>query len=287
MHWPTFSLNRHVNNTLPCRAASAVTPFLGLLFIAPATLAQETDTHWEVGVSSQYFDYEETSPDGTTLNTEQGWLPGFYVSGNRSLPGDVQLAVRVSRAKGTVDYEGATQSGQALSTDTSETLTRVGARLSTPLPDALPDSLSAFFGLEYTRWNRKIQATSQSGQLFEHYRWYELSGGLQHCTAPLDLNAIERLCATASLTRTLNGTMVVRLNDLNLGNPELNLGDKWGGEASLRLDLAGPVVARLFTKMWKHGASNPVTIQQKNGYVRITEPASQSWLTGVEVGVRF
>ncbi len=168
-----------------------------------------------------------------------------------------------------------------------ETLTRVGASLSAPLPDALPDSLSGIFGLEYARWNRKIQATSWSGQLFEHYRWYELSGGLQHCSVPLNTDVIERLCVTTSLTRTLNGTMVARLDDINLGNPELNLGGRWGGEASLKLDLAGSVVARLYTKVWNHGASKPVTIPQRNGYVSITEPASQSWLTGFELGVRF
>ncbi|MDN6319980.1 MAG: hypothetical protein L0J77_09450 [Marinobacter sp.] len=261
--------------------------FAHLLVAATTARAEAPEITWELGASNQFFHYEETLPNGATFNTEKGWLPGLYLSSSVALPRDFLLAFTVSRAKGTVDYEGATQAGRALSTNTIETLTRVRAELVTPLPNVLPDALTGVIDIGYTRWNRKIQPTRYSSHLYEHYRWYEFSGGLRHCSTPSALPGIERICATAKLTRTEYGTMIVRLEQLNLGNPELNLGGNWGGEASLKLDLEGPFTLRLYSKTWNHGASNPVIIQQAKKTTRITEPASQSWLTGLEVGLRF
>lgn len=287
MHLSTYSPNRLPSAGMSYQSIFSAALALPLVLIAPVAVAQEGDIRWEAGVSGQYFNYQETARDGATLNTEKGWLPGFYLSASRLLPGDFQLAVIVSRAKGTVDYEGATQAGYALSTDTTETFTLVGAELATPLPNVLPKSFSGIVGLGYTRWNRKIQPTRYSSHLYEHYRWYEFSGGLRHCSTPEVFPGVEQICVTTKLTRTEYGTMTVRLDDLGLGSPELNLGGDWGGEASLKLDLAGSITLKLYTKTWNHKASKPVIVRQANQYVSITEPASQSWLTGFEAGVRF
>lgn len=266
---------------------------LGAAFLVPCTLApfaalaDGKDITWELGANNQYFHYEETLPDGTVFNTEKGWLPGLFLSASVYLPADLQLKTSVSRAKGTVDYEGATQAGRALSTQTSETLTRIDMELATPLPTFFNGSLSAIAGVSHTRWNRKIQPTRSTSHLYEHYRWYEFAGGLRHCAAPYALPSIEQVCLTAKLTRSEYGTMTVKLERFNLGNPELDLGGGWGGEASIRLELDGPFTMRAYTKTWNHGASKPVYVHQPNQITRITEPASQSWLTGFEVGLRF
>ncbi len=288
MHLLIFNPNRFFSRKYPFQNVhSAALIFPLLLLSAPTVQAQALETSWGVGINDQWFHYEEKLANGTTLNTEKGWLPGLYISTNTLLPSDFELAFVVSRAKGTANYEGTTQAGYPLSTHTTETITHAGAELFTPVPNAFSESLSGVIGLSHTRWNRKIQPTSQSGHLYEHYRWYELSGGLRHCSAPSAIEGIEQLCITAKLTRTERGTVTVRLDDLDLGNPKLNLGGEWGGEASMKLKLAGPLTLRFYTKSWNHGASKPVIIQQTTQYVRITEPASQSWLTGIEAGLRF
>lgn len=266
---------------------------LGAAFLVPYTLAapaawgDNTGITWELGASSQYFYYEETLPDGTIFNTEKGWLPGLYLSASARLPAGLQLNASISRAKGSVDYEGATQTGRALITNTTETLTRVNVELASPLPAFSPGSLSLIAGVSHTRWNRKIQPTPSTSHLYEHYRWYEFAGGLRHCTTLATLPGIKQVCLTAKLTRSEYGTMTVKLEQFNLGSPELDLGGEWGGEASMKLELEGPFTVRLYTKTWNHGASKPVFIKQPNQVTRLTEPASQSWLTGFEVGLRF
>jgi hypothetical protein len=287
MHLLIF--NRHrLSLKSDCHYEALSTALLFLLMVsASAAQAQKQEIIWEAGVSYQQFHYKETLTDGSTLNTEKGGLPGLYISTNIPLPNDFQLGLLASRIKGSANYEGMTQAGHPLSTHTTETINRFGAEIFTPTPDIFSESLSGVIGLSYNRWNRKIQPTDQSRHLYEHYRWYELSGGLRHCSIPLFVKGIEQLCITARLIRTERGSVTVRLEDLNMGNPELNLGGDWGGEASLKLDLKGPLTLRFYTKTWSHGASSPVVIQQTTHYVKITEPASQSWLTGIEAGLRF
>lgn len=268
----------------PAMLATLIAPYL---LMAPAAKAGNTEVVWELGASNQYFHYEETLPSGETFNTEKGWIPGLYLSASTQLPKDFQLTATASRAKGAIDYKGQTQTGLALSTDTIETLTRMSIELATPLPKALPASLSGIINVGYTRWNRKIQATSFTSHLYEHYRWYEFSGGLRHCSTIPALPVLDRICLTTKLTRTEYGDVTVRLEKFGLGKPELNLGGHWGGEASMKLILEKLITLRLYTKVWNHGASKPVFAQRANEVVRITEPASQSWLTGFEVGFRF
>ena len=72
-----------------------------------------------IGFSTMNFDYQEFKVNGRQLNHEQGFLPGITVQLEKQFEQNT-LSATVNYHANQVTYQGETQSGQLLTTDTDE-----------------------------------------------------------------------------------------------------------------------------------------------------------------------
>jgi len=123
-----------------------------------------------IGPAVLGFHYREQAPDGSALDRERGALPGFCAALSQSAG---RLFVRMAGCyyHGTVSYDGHTQSGVPVSTDTDESLgdgrMEVGGRFGTP-----GARVYRVYGLVgYRRWDRTVRSTPTVNGLSEIYTW--------------------------------------------------------------------------------------------------------------------
>ena len=246
----------------------------------------------EARLGVQYFDYAETY-QGTTLDTEQGFLPALSVEGE--LRGDIaygRLALRLGR--GTVDYRGLAQASPpdptvdgltAVSTSDAQLLS---AQLEAGAAVDPGRRLQLFLGLGARRWNRDIHDTvvvSRTGVPTplhgpsEVYSWFLLDVGARYAIleTPRDGWDVE-----ASLLRTLAPRIEVGFQGSTVS---LDLGAQFGWRVgstyrrALRKDLS--FTAGAWAEGYAFGAS---AVDPTFG---ILEPDSRTVTVGVDVGVAF
>lgn len=135
-----------------------------------AAAAYDTSLKLSLGPAVLGFRYREESADGSLLDQERGALPGFCAA---AAQGRGRVFVRVAGCyyRGTVSYDGHTQSGVPVSTDTDESLgdgrLEVGARFG--VPGARVYRIYGLVG--YRRWERTIRSTPSVNGLSETYTW--------------------------------------------------------------------------------------------------------------------
>ena len=96
--------------------------------ISSAICITATDTYatsLEISPGIYYFNYEEFSRSGTSLDSEKGYLPGLKINLSQLHNGN-KYSTYASVYDGTADYIGGTQSGQPHKTQTEQRLTQFG-----------------------------------------------------------------------------------------------------------------------------------------------------------------
>jgi hypothetical protein len=86
---------------------------------------------------------------------------------------------------------------------------------------------------------------------------------------------------------TFEGRVTVDLTEISAGSPSIRLGSKPGASVQATA-LMGPVEFKVFGHFWQFGKSDTKTVYRAGGgRLLVEEPASQSWLTGFAVGLKF
>lgn len=216
-----------------------------------------------------YFNYEEFDDNKVTLDTEIGFIPGFSFNIQEK-----QNSIGVHIFSGEVEYDGQTQSGIPVITDTDESLYYFYFRHDIQNNNK---SHNFFIGVNYNIWERFIQGTPGVSSLYEEYKWWHIEAGLT-----LERSLINNTKFKLELAglRNFNGTMLVDLDSFGYGSPTLNLGDKFGLRSLLSVDLKTDVYSTMSVgveyKYWGFGKSNTETLSNGIDTISILEPESTS-----------
>ena len=159
--------------------------FAALGCVAPGTVhaddARSRSTRASITLSAMDFGYKEFSDTGRLLDQEYGVLPGIGIALEWSRQAWVVWG-GISYYAGTVTYDGQTNLGNPISTDTATTLwdgqVRLGRHFGSEAGQITP-----YLGFAYHYWNRDILPTqTASGRyvsgLNEIYRWYSFDLGI-------------------------------------------------------------------------------------------------------------
>lgn len=202
--------------------------FIGLLFSSLAWSAPALDLG--IGVDAMYFDYREFDDNDILLNKEVGLLPGLVLSAKLDWE-HWYSELNYQYNRGTVEYDGQTQTGTPIITDTEEDIIDVSLIVGRYFGGAAAYRSAIYAGLGYYYWERNILPTGTVSGLFETYEWsYALLGGKFSLLKSSDTG----LLLDVRLRRMLDATMEVDfLGFQNLDNLELDIGEEW----SLRVAL--------------------------------------------------
>ncbi len=241
-----------------------------LLFISLSNCAQAENN---IGVSArlQYFNYEEFDINGTSLNQETGFIPGFGITLNE---GSHTFAFEY--LDGTVDYDGQTQAGSPHKTDTEQTIYKFSYRLSIPATN-VDEQAYYYLGIEYQNWERDILPNNNVNGLYEVYRWWTASIGVN---SAIYSDANKHLYLDIGLTHNFAGDIEIDLVDFGFGEPVLDLENKPGFQASLEYseEYSENQIMTLGIKYTysEFGRSDPVTLSDGFTTITIFEPDSKS-----------
>ncbi|MDH3947751.1 MAG: hypothetical protein OEU74_02210 [Gammaproteobacteria bacterium] len=202
--------------------------FLGLL-ISPISWSTPT-FNLGVGVDALYFDYREFNGNDVLLDKETGPIPGLHLSA--ALQWDNWYSELVYEYHmGTVDYEGQTQAGDPLSTETEEDIVDLSLVVGRHFGASSRYRSAVYAGLGYHYWERNILPTGTVAGLLETYKWsYALLGAKFSFLK----SAKNGLLLDLRVRRMLDATMEVDfLGFMNWDNTELNLGEDWSYRVGL------------------------------------------------------
>ncbi|NOZ52181.1 MAG: hypothetical protein GXP08_03395 [Gammaproteobacteria bacterium] len=225
----------------------------------------------------KYFNYEETDDNGVFLNKETGFIAGIQGSiTQRPDNNSVYASINAGYFDGRIQYDGHTQNGADLLTQTDETFYHAGLTVGENLMlKGAP--LAIYTTIEYRQWDRDILATERTLGLFERYKWWELSFGVIH---DLIKNTSHNLTLDVSVIRTLSPKMAVDLSAQGFGKPVLDLGSKLGAAIELSYTLRAADNYRIGVagkyKTWRFGASKTRAVSNGLNSATIIEPSSMT-----------
>ena len=265
------------------------------LWLCPlwTVLAAPLQQEFDLGGELLWFDYREFDTDGSLLDKETGPLPGlaarWQLAGARWF-----LAAEGEWVPGLVEYDGQTQNGIPVRTDTRTFL--FDARLLGGRAFGDGNRFRLFGGLGYHDWYRDIQpGTAVDGSpvagLLEVYQWaYLLAGGelrIWH-------SGRHEVHLEGRYRQMLFGTMAVDFKgyqgyddaDVVLATEDgLRLALRWRWEL-------GPGQALVFEPhyaTWNLGRSNLAAVIRNGAStgILILEPRSQTRKVGMQVSYRW
>jgi len=203
---------------------------------APASIANEgiglDKARIELGAGSQYWNYQEWSKSGAELNQESGLLAAKVLELNLPVAEYPALFFdfEYSGVTGNISYEGATQSGVRLLTDTDENVTRV----SFAARKRLSNDYSLSVGVESRRWQRDIRPTLTTLALSEHYDFNGITFSAGHQTMLNDWT----LEITGRGVWWLSSSVAIDLREVGFGEIVIPLKDGYSVGASLAASYA-------------------------------------------------
>jgi hypothetical protein len=262
---------------------------LGVLFMAatPAR-ADLRNQEWTLAASPVFFDYREFDRNDRELNHERGLLPGVQ-AGLRALGDKLFARVDLSLQRGVVHYDGETQGGTPVETDTETRLISASAEPGFWL-DPERQRWGPFLRLGLKRWDRDIQGTGNVQGIYEVYRWKEIGAGLQHVPQRAAGEHWGHEVAVMAYG-VVNGSIFVELSELrgsNLNDTRLRLGDNLGGRlrytSTRELDHDYRLLIEPWVAAWGFDRSNT---RPAGGGLVVTEPRSISLRAGVQLGLAF
>ncbi len=255
---------------------------LSLLYVLPI----QADTTINAAASLLNFDYEEFDESGNSFNTEKGIIPGafIYIS-STGKSSRLTNSAGVELYGGQVNYDGETQSGIPLTTDTNETIYRLFYKLNGSLENY---GVSAYGKVTWQQWDRDILSNRLTSGLFERYQWWAFELGF---SLPLHKDNKSTWLFELGATRTSNGTIQIDLDRQGFGRPELDLDNGSGFTTALRyqftMSARSEIGFELRHQLWTFGRSNTKTISNGSILLDITEPRSVSKHSSASITYRY
>lgn len=245
------------------------------------------ETQLSLSPSLLHFDYTEFSTSNTVLDRETGWLPGFSLIFKDDINKQLHYEFEVAGHFGNVDYNGSTQLGTAHSTTTDESIWHIGFRLLVPYDKFTDNTTDLYIGIKRHEWQRNIHDNNNISGLYEVYKWWEISAGIQ---SSLWSNKTQRLTYDASLLYIYEPTIFVDLSRINRGSTTLNIGENYGGRLQLAWeqnnDPQWTYKLNTYAEFWDFGRSN--TRSTKGGIsTTVTEPRSETRNIGLQATIQY
>lgn len=242
------------------------------------------------GFDATRFYYREFDDSDAVLNTEKGWIPGLVVSG--TLNWDTWYSeINYQYNSGKVTYDGQTQTGTPVTTDTEEDIVDLNLLAGRYFGDNTAYRSALYAGLGYYYWQRNILPLPTVAGLLETYEWsYAFVGGRLSL-----LNSNDRgLFIDARLRRMLDATMEVDfLGYNNWDNLDLNLGEEWSFRLSvpyiLTLERNTSLSIEPYLSTWFIGRSPNAAITSGGTPVGFSayEPRSETFNLGISIKFLF
>ncbi len=235
-------------------------------------------TSFEITPGIYYFNYEEFSPTGKSLDSEKGYLPGIKIKLLQLHNGNTYIA-HASLYDGTVDYTGRTQSGQPHTTQTEQQLTQLGFEFIARKIKFIPGQLK--LGVRHWEWERNILDRNSVRGLHEIYNWNEISIGFNFETEQqndsfyqVNINALYNLSPSMKI---ILDNSTVKLNLSEKPGFRLQAGKTWIKNNQNSYSLL------IISEYWQFGRSNSVFTDDFFGNPAfLTEPDSTSFHTRLE-----
>lgn len=222
------------------------------------------------------FNYEEFSVDGSSFNKETGYLPGISISASQKTKPSSTFnnKIELEIFDGQVDYDGQTQLGIPLTTDTNETVYKLHYTITYSPANKIG---SVYSKLSWQSWERDILPTNITSGLFERYQWWAVELGFSN---EIYRDSINSTYFSLGISNIFNGDIVVDLTNLGFNKPRLKLGDSSGVSASLshqyKISKNESLGLSLNIQRFRFGRSNTKTISNNFIAFNITEPRSVS-----------
>ena len=238
------------------------------------------DNRLVISPGVMYFDYEERDENGSFLDGETGPVLGVRAAVEWRLESNITGVVFGSIYSGTVDYDGHTQSGTPVQTDTDANYFTLGVAAKTPIQFS-DFKTNINVGYAFKRWERDIQPIGVVSGLYEVYQWEEISLGADVLLVGPDSRQWNLY---AGVFQTREPNIVINLEADGDGKPKLFMGTdtgmqfsaQWMGATKKTRDTG----VKLTYKTWKFGRSNSQSI---SGGREITEPKSRTQLIFLEL----
>ena len=277
-----LSMGQSIRCSLPFRCLICATLLMAVRLASAGEL--------QVAPSLHYFNYSEFSDDGGLFNRETGFLPGLQINAGNRFGQAFWGYLQAEFYRGTVDYDGQTQSGVPHLTDSDTVLYRLGGSLSY----ALGENFRPYLSLRYLRWDRTIRDNfnpmlgANVPGVYEQYRWWEAGVGAR---ADLSHRADKQWLLDVALLRILNPEMEIDLENRGFGSPVLPLGEEFGVRAELtwikhwqenrKVDLS------LYYEAWDFGRSADIVVNRGTLFMVIHEPRSETRNAGARLTFTF
>jgi len=244
----------------------------------------------DLGLNSQYFNYEEQNNEGVMLNREEGYLNGGTIAIGYKPTMDTEWRLSHERLYGSVDYDGLTQNGSMLHTQTEEEISLFSIRFKQSLGEVygIP-GLNWFVStaLNHRHWDRDIQATSMSLGLSENYSWNEFDLSIE---ANYKLSSKNIMIAQIGFAIGFNEKIEVDLHKIGAGKPSFNLGDIKGKHVNFGyqrlLGDASSLSVSLTYQYWHFDRSGDHSITTGPRRITISEPESDTHQAGIYMQYR-
>lgn len=126
--------------------------------------AQAEPIEWSASAAVVHRTLTESSADGARLLKETGYLPRVQLSAHKTMRDAAALAAEASYTQGRLDYDGRTQTAQAVSTSTGHREAELSLHWRPLAPAAWGE---AWLGLGWLHARRHIEPTAVAGGLKE------------------------------------------------------------------------------------------------------------------------
>ena len=285
---PFTSLNRLAwyNQKVFLNAVITATLFMLLALSAAPGHANELNgrqqAHAAIGFNVMDFDYREFN-DGERLNHEHGTLFGLSASAGKRWQ-RYFIEADISWLANSVDYDGQTQNGAPVSTDTEESIVSGAALYGRYFQVQEKLQLALIAGAGYRHWQRDINSTRSAQGVDETYTWWYGQLGVR---GVYQSAVRHNWLAEVKLIRPFAAEIDIDFGN-EIDNAALTLGEKTSVQLNLayqfrltnnwRLDVAGSYTA------WDIGRSREGTLRRNGTAIgKVFEPESETRNVGLRV----
>lgn len=245
-----------------------------LAFVCQTTQAEMPALGWGLSAGAQFENVQEFDSTGKRLLTEQGFLSGGTLHANAHWSA-ASLMLTLGHHRGSLDYDGQTQSGSAFSTRTQYQNTKASL-----IADwTLASSWGLQTGLEREWRKRQIQGIGMVAGMKEHYRSDWAVAGLRWRHEDFDI-ALQGIWGVGG-TQTVSSPNLI--DPVNFKSGQLR---GWRGEANIPLKkIVGTHVSLRpnFESLTIQRSKNAVWTLDGVPQGSLAQPKTRRWAAGINL----
>lgn len=251
-----------------------------------------SDPEYHFGVALMQFNYDEYNDNNVFLDGESGFIPGVVLKRKQEYA--TYYSEWVAQLYGnTINYEGQTQSGTPLTTQSDAVIFDTHYKLGFHFAEA--KNHGVYVGLGYRYWMRNIRSGydingNPVAGLLEHYYWLY---GLFGYAANFTVSDKVKVGFDIRQTNMINAKMDVDfLGYNNYDNTQVDLGNKSGTRFAVPIQIKtreSSLIISPYYEIIDIGRSNNVRVTSGGvpTAIVIYEPRSETRNLGIEVTWRW